>query len=620
MFKSLTFFVRYLVFWLLYFAVDRFLFMFIFHVKLRGIPLSEKLATYYHALRLDLSTAAYITVIPLLLYTFNYFSGKEKINFNWVRYYNAVLLVLFSIISVANFNIYREWGSKINARAIEFAILTPNESLASGASSPISLTIFILLILLTVGFYLNFILIKRQIIFVKTPIRTKVTIALLFLSFNFLLIRGISATPNSESMAYFSNHQILNHTSLNTIWNLVSSMLSSNQVNKNPYRYFDQKQADLTINQLYHVEKDSTTAILNTNKPNVVVFILESFTADLTQSLGNEQGITPNLDSLAKNGVLFSNIYATGNRTDKGLIGSLASFPTLGIASMVKWPDKMQKIPALSQKFYESGYQTSFYYGGESEFDNYKAFILGHKYKKLVDKNSFKSDQINPQWGAYDGWVFNKQLSDANISKQPFFSTILSLTNHEPFDLPVAYKFGQANNTQKFKSTAFYTDSCIGSYLSEAKKQPWYKNTLFVFIADHGHSLPKAKHEIYEPQRYHIPLIFYGDVIKEEFRGKDFSQTGSQLDLSATLLAQLKINSKEFKWSKNLLNPYYRHFAYFSWDNGFGFIENGHTVTFDNFGKSILYNSNPEDAKKTNEILTLGKSYLQSVYQQFINL
>ncbi|WP_299568099.1 LTA synthase family protein [uncultured Pedobacter sp.] len=620
MFKSLTFFVRYLIFWLLYFAVDRFLFMFIFHVKLRGIPLSEKLATYYHALRLDLSTAAYITVIPLLVYTFNYFSGKEKINFNWVRYYNAVLLVLFSIISVANFNIYREWGSKINSRAIEFAILTPNESLASGASSPISLTIFILLILLTVGFYLNFILIKRQIIFVKTPIRTKITIALLFLSFNFLLIRGISATPNSQSMAYFSNHQILNHTSLNTIWNLVSSMLSSNQVNKNPYRYFDQKQADLTINQLYHVEKDSTTAILNTNKPNVVVFILESFTADLTQSLGNEQGITPNLDSLAKNGVLFSNIYATGNRTDKGLIGSLASFPTLGIASMVKWPDKMQKIPALSQKFYENGYQTSFYYGGESEFDNYKAFILGHKYKKLVDKNSFKSNQINPQWGAYDGWVFNKQLSDANISKQPFFSTILSLTNHEPFDLPVAYKFGQANNTQKFKSTAFYTDSCIGSYLSEAKKQPWYKNTLFVFIADHGHSLPKAKHEIYEPQRYHIPLIFYGDVIKEEFRGKDFNQTGSQLDLSATLLAQLKINSKEFKWSKNLLNPYYRHFAYFSWDNGFGFIENGHTVTFDNFGKSILYNSNPEDAKKTNEILTLGKSYLQSVYQQFINL
>ncbi|WP_461486453.1 LTA synthase family protein [Pedobacter sp.] len=620
MFKSLTFFVRYLVFWLLYFAVDRFLFMFIFHVKLRGIPLSEKLATYYHALRLDLSTAAYITVIPLLIYTFNYFSGKEKINFNWVRYYNAVLLVLFSIISVANFNIYREWGSKINARAIEFAILTPNESLASGASSPISLTIFILLILLIVGFYLNFILIKRQIIFVKTPIRTKVTIALLFLSFNFLLIRGISATPNSQSTAYFSNYQILNHTSLNTIWNLVSSMLSSNQVNKNPYRYFDQKQADLTINQLYHVEKDSTTAILNTNKPNVVVFILESFTADLTQSLGNEQGITPNLDSLAKNGVLFSNIYATGNRTDKGLIGSLASFPTLGIASMVKWPDKMQKIPALSQKFYANGYQTSFYYGGESEFDNYKAFILGHKYKKLVDKNSFKSDQINPKWGAYDGWVFNKQLSDANISKQPFFSTILSLTNHEPFDLPVAYKFGQANNTQKFKSTAFYTDSCIGSYLSEAKKQPWYKNTLFVFIADHGHSLPKAKHEIYEPQRYHIPLIFYGDVIKEEFRGKDFSQTGSQLDLSATLLAQLKINSKEFKWSKNLLNPYYRHFAYFSWDNGFGFIENGHTVTFDNFGKSILYNSNPEDAKKTNEILTLGKSYLQSVYQQFINL
>jgi phosphoglycerol transferase MdoB-like AlkP superfamily enzyme len=594
--------------------------MFIFHIKLRNIPLLQKLAAYYHALRLDFSTAAYISVIPLSVYTFWHFTNREKVNFNWVRIYNAILIVLFSIISVINFNIYREWGSKVNSRAIEFAIRTPNESLASGASSPIFLTLFVLAILLAVGFYLNFILIKREIQFSKTPAWAKFAIAILALSLNFLLIRGASHAPNSQSMAFFSTHQILNHASLNTEWNLASSILASSKAKKNPYLYQDQKLADLEVEKLYKVEKDSTTSILKTTKPNVVIFILESFTADLTKALGNEDGITPTLDTLAKNGVSFSQIYATGNRTDKGLIGSLTGFPTLAVASIVSWPEKMQKIPAISQKLYQNGYQTSFYYGGESEFDNYKAFILGHQYKKLTDRNTFDKKDTNAKWGAYDGLVFDRQLADAKETQQPFFSTILSLTNHEPFELPVKYKFGSADNIQRFKSTAFYTDSCIGSYLSEAKKQPWYKNTLFIFVADHGHLLPKGNHEIYEPQRYHIPLIFYGDVIKDNFKGKVVDKTGSQQDLSATLLAQLKIDSKDFKWSKNLLNPYSKHFAYFSWDNGFGFVKNGHTVTFDNVGKSVLYNNKPEDAKQTNQILNSGKAYIQSAYQHFINL
>lgn len=621
MLKSLLFFAKYLLFWLLYFAVDRFVFMFIFHIKLRDIPLSDKIATYYHALRLDISMAAYIAVIPLLAYTFWYFTNREKINFRWVKIYNIVLILLFSLISTINFNVYREWGSKINSRVIEFAIFTPGESLASSASSPLLLSLLVYVVLASVGLYLNFILVKQYITFVKTPIWVKTIIAILTLGINFLFIRGgVGTAPNSQSMAFFSTHQILNHASLNTEWNLMSSMLANNRANKNPYGYLDLKQADANVSELYKVEKDTTVSFLKTDKPNVVIFLLESFTADLTKVLGNEVGITPNLDSLAKKGVLFSEIYATGNRTDKGLIGTLTGFPTLGTGSIVKWPEKMQKIPAISQKLYQNGYQTSFYYGGESEFDNYKAFILGHQYKKLVDRNTFDKKDMNSKWGAYDGLVFNRQLSDANGTKQPFFSTILSLTNHEPFELPGKHKFGIADNVQKFKSTAFYTDSCIGSYLNEAKKQAWYKNTLFVFIADHGHLMPKNAHEIYAPQRYHIPLIFYGDVIKDEFKGKTFDKIGSQQDLAATLLAQMKINHQDFKWSKNLLNPYSKHFAYFSWDNGFGFIENGHTVTFDNVGKSVLYNNKPQDTAQSNKNIENGKSYIQSVYQQFINL
>lgn len=621
MFKSLIFFVRFFAFWLLFFLIDRLVFLFVFNEKLNHISFGEKIATFYHALRLDLSMAAYIAVIPLLIFIFWFLSGRSSVSLRWVNIYHKILIVIFSLFAVINFNIYREWGSKLNARAFGFLIDTPNEALASSASSPILLSIAVFLIIVSLGLYLQSKIVKVTIEFKKTPIWMKTIAAILLVGFNFLLIRGgIDVAPNNQSMAYFSKHQILNHAAVNTEWNLVSSILAAKKTKNNPYLYLAPSEATKLVDSLYRVEKDTTTQILTTQKPNVVIFILESFTADLTKTLGNETGITPHFDSLINKGFLFSQIYAAGNRTDKGLIGVLTGFPTLGTGSIVKWPEKMQKIPAISQKMLQNNYSTSFFYGGESEFDNYKAFILSRGYQQLIDKNNFDKKDMNSKWGAYDALVFNKQLQSLNQTKQPFFSTILSLTNHEPFELPTTFKFGKENLVQKFKSTAYYTDSCINAYLTEAKKQPWYKNTLFVFVADHGHLYPKNEHDIYMPQRYHIPMLFYGDVIKEEFRGEKFEKTGSQQDLAATLLAQLNIPAKDFTWSKNLLNPYTKHFAFFTWDNGFGFINNGQYLTFDNVGKNILYNSTPKEKIKTEANLKAGKSYLQTVYQQFIKL
>lgn len=421
-------------------------------------------------------------------------------------------------------------------------------------------------------------------------------------------------------MAYYSDKQILNHAAVNTEWNLIADLLKSRHADDNPFEYYPQREANEQVKALYHIKKDSTIHILNTSHPNVVIIIMESFTADLTQTLGQETGITPKFDSLVKRGVLFSRIYSTGNRTDKGIIGTLAGQPSLATESIVKWPEKLEKIPALSREFFNSGYHTSFFYGGQSEFDNYKAFILSHSYQRLTDKSKFRSKDMNSKWGAYDGVVFNRQLEDLNKAKEPFFSTQMTLTNHEPFEVPGTYKFGKKDNVQKFKSTAYYTDSCLNDFLVKAKKQPWYKNTLFIFVADHGHIMPKGRNEIYIPQRYHIPLLFFGEVIKKEYCGKIMGQVGSQIDIASTLLHQLNMNTKSFPWSKNLLNPNTKSFAYFSWDNGMGFIDSKQCVTFDNVGKRCLYNDHPEDVKNTGLLLKNAKSYLQTTYQQFLTL
>lgn len=621
MFKSLIFFVRFYIFWLLFFFLDRLMFLLIYHKKLAMVPLSETMATFYHAISLDLSMAAYLAIVPMLGYIYWFLSGRKIVELKWISVYNIVLIVLFSIISVVNFNIYREWGSKVNAKAIGFAISTPTEAMASSASSPIGLSLALLVLLITISIFMQRWIVSRKLNFGSNPVWLRVIVSILLFAVTFLLIRGgLRGSPITQSMAYFSKEQLLNQAAVNTEWNLLRSSLSERMASKNPYVYFDPRKADQLVKDLFTVEKDSTIQVLKTNKPNVVLVIIESFTADLTQTLGNETGITPHFDTLMHKGLLFDRVYASGNRTDKGIVASLAGFPTLASGSVVKWPEKMQNLPAISKSLYKNGYQTSFYYGGESEFDNYKAFILSHDYQRLVDRNNFKGNDMQSTWGKYDEAVFGRQLQDLNSEKQPFFSTLLTLTNHEPYSLPGKPKFGNSDNVAKFKSTAYYTDSCINAYLNNAKKQSWYQNTLFIFVADHGHALPKQAHEIYSPERYHIPLLFYGEVIKDEFKGRKFSNVGSQTDIAATLLAQLKIPAKDFIWSKNLLNPYTKPFAYFTWDNGMGFIDNQQCVTFDNVGKTILDNSNPKDKVKTAQLLEEAKSYLQKVYQQFIAL
>ncbi len=563
---------------------------------------------------------AYLLAIPAIGFIFWLLSGKKVVEMKWLSIYIKAIVVMISIISVANFNIYREWGSKINAKALEVAFTTPNEALASSASSPIGLSIALLVLLISTGFILQRYVIIRKLEFGKVAILLRALASMLILGFTFLLIRGgVSGSPINQSMAYFSKEHVLNIAAVNTEWNLLSSVIAAQKTTSNPYIYLSNTNARQLIDSLYRVKKDTTINVLSTKKPNIVLFIIESFTADLTASLGGLKDVTPGFDSLVNNGILFSKVYSTGNRTDKGFIAALAGFPTLAAVNIVKWPEKTEKLPSLSRTLYKNGYRNSFFYGGESEFDNYKAFLLSHNVEKLIDKNDFHGGRVT-SWGQFDGAVFSRQLEEIENERQPFFSTILTLTNHEPFTVPGKPKFGSSDNVAKFKSTAYYTDSCIQAYLSAAKKSPWYKNTLFVFVADHGHVYPMNRTDVFVPQRYHIPLLFYGDVIKKEYRGKAFDKVGSQADLPATILAQLEIPAKDFSWSKNLFNPNVSPFAFFSWDNGMGFINNEQCVTFDNVGKMVLYNDKKGNNLHTQHMITNAKSYLQTAYEQFLKL
>jgi phosphoglycerol transferase MdoB-like AlkP superfamily enzyme len=170
-----------------------------------------------------------------------------------------------------------------------------------------------------------------------------------------------------------------------------------------------------------------------------------------------------------------------------------------------------------------------------------------------------------------------------------------------------------------FKSTAYYTDSCIGVYMRKAAQQPWFGNTLFVLVADHGHLLPANRYDINNYHRFRIPLLFYGGAVAPEWRGKKVDKWGSQTDIAATLLRQMNINADAFTMSKDLLNPASKPFAFYDWDNGFGFATPQQTISFDNIGRTITFRKNKVPKRVDDSLLMYGKAYMQSVYNRFLS-
>lgn len=620
MLKSFIVFGRFFLFWICFFFLDRTVFLIYFADSLSDISVNEIISTFFYALRLDASMAAYISALPLIIYLILLFFPKLNFSSLFAKAYTALLITIFSIIAAANLNLYTEWGTKINYRALDLAFNSTKEAIASTGSSPVLILITIIFSIMATGIFMSRKLIDYSMPKDSIPILKRAGIVIISLCLTFLLIRGgWQLSPVNQSMAYFSTNPMLNHAAVNTEWNLMQDIMNNKYGNDNPYKYYKRDEAKTILKELFGSKQKNPIQILENKRPNIVLIILESFTAELVGSLGGEKGISPNLDRLSNEGILFENIYAAAGRTDKGVTATISAFPSQAIRSIMKQNAKQEKLPGIAQDLAQNSYQTSFYYGGESEFFNMKSYILSHGYQKLTDQHSFNLKDMNSKWGAFDDKVFNKNLKDLDIAARPFFSTLLTLTNHEPFELPGEARFKGTNVENKFRSTSFYTDSCLGAYINEARKKEWYKNTLFIVIADHSHRLPGNITE-FDPKRYRIPMLFFGDVIKPEFKGIRIKKYGNQTDLAATLLNQLNISDERYSWSKDLLNPQTPGFSFFNWDNGFGFATEEQIISFDNVGKQIILRKNTTDPKIDEELTKKGKAYMQEVFQQYLDL
>ena len=585
------------------------MFLLYHHTLAKTLTGSEIFNVFYYGLRMDISFTGYICIIPFLLFLIKSIFIKIPAN-KIIRVYTFILVFLFSFLCAADLELYTAWGFRMDATPLQY-FKTPEEMGATISSSPVFL---LLLIFIVLGVLFIFIYKKYFNRFIdKEQIRFRffeVTFSGFLFIFLFIPIRGgIQKIPMNISDVYFSEKLFADHAAINLPWNIMFSILNKND-DQNPFNYFTIEESEKLVDSLYNTGPVKIPSILSVKKPNILIIILESFTAKLVGSLGGVPGVTPNLDKIAANGLLFTNIYASGDRSEKGLIAILSGYPNQAITSIIKTPTKTRQLPSLNQALDNAGYHSSFTYGGELEFANIKSYLANTGFDKLIDKYSFPLSQRTTSWGVHDEYVFNRFYDNLKNEKQPFFATLFTLSSHEPYDVPLTH-FKKKDETTQFKNSIYYTDSLLGDFITKSKLEPWWQNTLIIIVADHGHPLPG--HDANDrPSKFHIPLIFTGGALK--IKGV-INNIGSQTDIPTTILNELNIPSNAFKWGKGLLDSSATSFAFYSFNNGFGFVTPKGTVTIDNVSKKPIY----KDAGFDASAIKSGKAYMQFSYQDFLD-
>ncbi|MFJ3483075.1 LTA synthase family protein [Pseudomonas sp. NPDC090202] len=283
--------------------------------------------------------------------------------------------------------------------------------------------------------------------------------------------------------------------------------------------------------------------------PNIILVTIESLSAKYLGSNGDTRNLTPNLDDLRKQSLYFNNFYATGTRTDRGLEAITLSIPPTPGRSIVKRVGRESGYASLGQQLAAVGYDSVFVYGGRGYFDNMNAFFSGNGYR-VVDQSSVKEEdiQFKNAWGMADEDLYRQalRLADADFaSKKPFLLQLMTTSNHRPYTFPDGRIDIPSGNGRD--GAVKYTDYAIGQFLQEARKKPWFDNTIFVFVADH--TAGSAGKEDLPINNYAIPLFIYAPKL---LAPAEISQLASQIDLAPTLLGLLNLDYSSTFFGRNL--------------------------------------------------------------------
>lgn len=610
--KRLLFILTVFFCWLPILAIQKPVFILYHHALANGCSLTDYLKVITHGLLLDCTVSGYLTAIPLLCILISiWLPGAFYQKF--LKGYFGVAALLIAAIFAVDVALYGYWGFRLDA-TLFFYLQSPADAMAS---VPVG-TFFLQFLLFLIYAYGIFWVFKRFIIplFPATPVRSRLggtMIVLLLGGILFIPIRGgVTTSTANVGMVYFSKNQFLNHSAINPAFSLLAS-LSKQQDFAAQFNFFPEEERQERYTALTQTNdtlpgNTEKRSLLTTDRPNILIILMESFTANAIEAVGGEPGITPNLNKLSQEGITFTNMYANSFRTDRGIVSVLNGYLAQPTTSIMKYPAKSQTLPSIAKSLGEQGYTADMLYGGDINFTNMQSYFFSSGYSQITADRDFPLSSRLSKWGANDNITFTHLYESIRErdEKTPWLSTFLTLSSHEPFEVPYHHLEDPYLNSMAF------TDSCIGSFIGQLKELPVWKNTLVVLVSDHGYRYPASLTD-YEPRRFHIPMIWLGGAIKEPAIIDTYA---NQTDLAATLLNQLNLPHDSFTFSRDILAPGYPEYAFYTFPNGFGFIDSTGISVYDNESNKPLIES---PAENSNERLNKGKVLLQTLYDDLGN-
>jgi phosphoglycerol transferase MdoB-like AlkP superfamily enzyme len=564
----------------------------------------------YYGFRLDLSTIAYCVSIPLLVFLIESIFKKNIPKFWFKAYFGLILFIIF-VITLADAELYQQWGSKFSNQVLVYIQHPFEMALSAGATNWLKTSILGLIllgILLLIYFYLNKVLTNSH-----TFNNKNTAIILLIMAFNFILARGgIGVTTISQSSAVYSSSLLKNYSAINSLWNVIYYTINNtDNLYADKFNFLEQNQAEGLFNNQFLPSVIDSIEISNVENPNYIIVLLESFTAAASQFFTNQNNLTPHLDQLSKEHLSFMNCYASGDRTEKGIMSVLSGYPAQPVSSIIVFPDKIANIPSLLRDYKNEKYYTSFIYGGDVEFASMKSYLKLNETDEIIDKNNFASHEKQSKWGANDAALFDKSLKILNHHKNPFFSVILTLSSHEPFDVPYNDPDIPKDKWFPFKNSLKFADKCLLDFIKKCQQQSWYKNTIIVLVADHGHDIGLEDIHYFGKEKYQIPLVFLGGALNPDLKGKQIMNIVSQT-IVPSLITQSK-NRGNYQWQTSSNHP--NGFAQYHFYNGFGRVTQNSEIIFDNESKKaygLRYQSQPMDFESDSLLLiNQGKAFQQ---------
>ena len=574
----------------------------------KDYSIGDYLSVMWHGAGLDATTTGYLTILPFVLTVASVWFRHMPFRKIMTPYYIVVML-LISVIFVSDLSLFAFWESKLDASVFIY-IDSPKNAMASVSGAYIAARVALMLGLTALMSGLLWLVTPRNLTKINMIGQQLLTTlcALPVGALLFLVIRGgIRVSTANVGDAYFSTDQYLNLSAINPAFNLFASTERQARY-EDEFNFYDEERRATLMKGLYPKSDEGTEYVLNTSRPNILVIFMESFGATMIERLGGEKGVAPNLERLADEGVFFSRIFANSFRTDRGTVCTFSGYPGLPTLSLMKVSNLCQSLPNIARTLGDAGYTTDFLYGGDINFTNLQGYLRAGGFHTITSQDDFSmSDRNYSKWGVPDGLTFNRlfdMLKEREGAKKPWFTAFLTLSSHEPFEVPFK-KFDDAH----YNAFA-YTDHCIGEFIKRFKKTPQWKNTLIVLLPDHGTPYPKDG-ERFSPRYFRIPMIWAGGAVS---RKMTVEKIMNQTDLAATLLAQLGLKHGDFKFSRNVLSESYNSpFAFYSFVNGFCFLDNTGVSVYDNASNKVFFNVAPEgDSLRVEK----GKAILQTLYDE----